>query len=104
MPSEKLVYEPNALLARKAYISSFEQYQDLYKQSIENPENFWNNIAKQFHWETPVERDNFLSYNFDISKGKIFVKWMEGASTNITYNLLDKNVKNGHGDRIAFYW
>nr|XP_012144047.1 PREDICTED: acetyl-coenzyme A synthetase isoform X2 [Megachile rotundata] len=29
---------------------------------------------------------------------------MEGASTNISFNLLDKNVKSGNGDKIAFYW
>ncbi|XP_053593848.1 acetyl-coenzyme A synthetase isoform X2 [Microplitis demolitor] len=29
---------------------------------------------------------------------------MEGASTNISFNLLDKNVKCGNGDKIAFYW
>ncbi|XP_003695296.1 acetyl-coenzyme A synthetase [Apis florea] len=29
---------------------------------------------------------------------------MEGASTNISYNLLDKNVKSGNGEKIAFYW
>jgi acyl-coenzyme A synthetase/AMP-(fatty) acid ligase len=29
---------------------------------------------------------------------------MEGATTNICYNLLDRNVKNGLGDKIAYYW
>lgn len=32
------------------------------------------------------------------------MKWMEGATTNISFNLLDKNVKSGNGDKIAFYW
>jgi len=51
-----------------------------------------------------VIEDKFFSYNFDLSKGDIFIKWMEGASTNISFNLLDKNVKSGNGDKIAFYW
>lgn len=62
------------------------------------------NVVKQFHWETNSDSKSFMSYNFDISKGPISIKWMEGASTNICYNLLDRNIKNGHGDKIAFYW
>lgn len=65
---------------------------------------FWGEIAKQFYWETSAIENKFFSYNFDLSKGDIFIKWMEGASTNISFNLLDKNVKSGNGDKIAFYW
>jgi len=32
------------------------------------------------------------------------VKWMEGAVTNISYNVLDRNVEKGLGDNVAFYW
>lgn len=73
-------------------------------RSIDNPEEFWGKIAQQFHWETPVKEGKFHSYNFDVTKGDVFVEWMEGASTNISFNLLDRNVKNGNGDKIAFYW
>lgn len=73
-------------------------------RSIKEPVQFWGEIAKGFYWETPATDDKFFSYNFDLSKGDIFIKWMEGASTNISFNLLDKNVKSGNGDKIAFYW
>uniref|UniRef100_A0A8C0E8I7 Acetyl-coenzyme A synthetase n=1 Tax=Bubo bubo TaxID=30461 RepID=A0A8C0E8I7_BUBBB len=47
----------------------------------------------------------FLKYNFDVTKGKIFIEWMKGATTNICYNLLDRNVNEKKlGDKIAFYW
>ncbi|KAH9519488.1 Acetyl-coenzyme A synthetase, cytoplasmic [Bulinus truncatus] len=36
--------------------------------------------------------------------GDIFIKWMEGAKTNISYNMLDRHVKNGLGNKVAFYW
>lgn len=105
MPSENAnIYLPDPKLAKAAYVSSLQQYAEMYKQSLENPAEFWGNIAKQFYWETPADPEKFFSYNFDISKGPIFIKWMEGASTNITYNLLDRNVKNGLGDKIAFHW
>ena len=45
-----------------------------------------------------------MQYNFDLSKGPIKIEWMMGAETNICYNALDKQVDNGHGDKVAFYW
>lgn len=76
----------------------------MYQKSIDKPDEFWGDIAKQFHWETPINYDKFHTFNFDITKGPIFTKWMDGATTNICYNLLDRNVRNGHGEKIAFYW
>nr|CAH7739874.1 unnamed protein product [Callosobruchus chinensis] len=104
MPSEKSVYPPHPAIAKSAHISSFAQYQEMYRKSIDRPEEFWGEIAKQFYWETPIDSDNFFKFNFDITKGPIFTKWFDGARTNISYNLLDLNVKKGHGDKIAFYW
>lgn len=104
MPADKGLYYPNPAISKNAYISSMEEYKKFYDESIENPEEFWSRVAKQFHWETPAEPKKFLQYNFDISKGPISIKWMEGASTNICYNLLDRNIRNGLGDNIAYYW
>lgn len=104
MPSEKSIYLPNPSLTREAYISSLEQYRKMYKHSLDNPEDFWSDIAKQFYWETPANVDRIFAYNFDVTKGPIYTKWMDGATTNISYNLLDRNVRNGHGDKVAFYW
>lgn len=99
---KKTVYEPTAAVVKKAYIKSMNHYNELYKKSIDDPEAFWGEIADQFYWETPYK--NFFSYNFDLKKGPVEIKWLEGATTNICYNLLDKNVKNCLGDKIAFYW
>jgi acetyl-CoA synthetase len=97
------VYNPTPYVAKNSYIDSMTKYKQSYSNSIENPADFWENISKQFHWETPV-KDKFYSYNFDLNKGPISIKWMEGATTNICYNLLDRNIRNGNGDKIAFYW
>uniref|UniRef100_A0A3B3XFK4 Acetyl-coenzyme A synthetase N-terminal domain-containing protein n=1 Tax=Poecilia mexicana TaxID=48701 RepID=A0A3B3XFK4_9TELE len=65
---------------------------------------FWGAIAKDFFWKTK-HTGCFLDYNFDVTKGEIFVKCMEGATTNICYNLLDRNVHERKlGDKIAFFW
>ena len=98
------IIAPNAEFSANAYVKDMDQYHELYNQSVESPEEFWGPIAKQFHWETPYDPESFLTYNFNINEGPISIKWMQGASTNISYNLLDRNVKNGHGDTVAFYW
>uniref|UniRef100_A0AAQ5XM59 Acetyl-coenzyme A synthetase, cytoplasmic n=1 Tax=Amphiprion ocellaris TaxID=80972 RepID=A0AAQ5XM59_AMPOC len=68
------------------------------------PAEFWGDIAKDFFWKTK-HTGQFLDYNFDVTKGEIFVKFMEGASTNICYNLLDRNVHEKKlGDKVAFFW
>lgn len=100
----ELVYKPNERISENAYVGSFEQYEELYKKSIDDPQLFWGEIAKQFHWESDANPDEFFTYNFDTRKGPIYTNWMNGASTNLSYNLLDRNVKNGMADQVAYYW
>lgn len=65
---------------------------------------FWGDIAKEFYWKTSCPGP-FLQYNFDVTKGKIFIEWMKGATTNICYNVLDRIVHEKKlGDKVAFYW
>lgn len=104
MPSEKSMYLPSTAIAQNAYVSSMEQYKLFYEESLQKPYEFWTQIAKQFHWETPADPRKFIDYNFDLNSGPIYIKWMQGASTNICYNLLDRNIRNGAGDTIAYYW
>ncbi|XP_010792445.1 acetyl-coenzyme A synthetase, cytoplasmic-like [Notothenia coriiceps] len=98
------VFHGSEELKKEAHIPSFEKYKELYLKSIENPDEFWGDIAKDFYWKTK-HSGPFLEYNFDVTKGEIFIKFMEGASTNICYNLLDRNVHERKlGDKVAFYW
>ncbi|XP_026276068.2 acetyl-coenzyme A synthetase-like [Frankliniella occidentalis] len=98
------VFAPNAKLSKNAFVSSMAQYEEMYKKSIDNPEEFWLPVYKQFHWETSYTPGKFLDYNFDMGKGPVQIKWLDGATTNICYNLLDRNVRCGNGDKIAYYW
>ncbi|XP_054130892.1 acetyl-coenzyme A synthetase, cytoplasmic [Melozone crissalis] len=105
LPGEKaVVYPPRPELLPAAHIPSLSHYQRLYQRSVEEPHEFWGDIAKEFYWKRPPT-GQFLKYNFDVTKGKIFIEWMKGATTNICYNVLDRNVNEKKlGDKIAFYW
>lgn len=80
-----------------------EQYKEMHRSSLQTPEEFWGKIAKEFYFEHGVT-GKFMDYNFDLTKGDIFIKWMEGARTNICYNCLDRHVLAGKGEKIAFHW
>lgn len=46
-----------------------------------------------------------MQYNFDMTQGNIYVKFMEGAKTNMCYNVVDRLVKERNlGDKVAYFW
>lgn len=95
-------YAPPAGLSANAHVKSLEEYKALYTKSIEQPEEFWGEILKTFHFETPYTE--FHSYNYDRTKGKVEINWFKGSKTNLCYNALDRHVLAGKGDQIAFFW
>ncbi|XP_030388801.1 acetyl-coenzyme A synthetase, cytoplasmic isoform X2 [Gopherus evgoodei] len=105
LPPERdgLFRAPQSLVL-EAHVPSLAAYRERYRRSVEEPDEFWDDIAKEFYWRNQ-HSGPFLKYNFDVTKGKIFIEWMKGATTNICYNLLDRNVNEKKlGDKIAFYW
>ncbi|MFT6981825.1 MAG: acetyl-CoA synthetase [Crocinitomicaceae bacterium] len=78
-------------------ITSYEQYQNDYQKSIENPTQFWEGIANTFTWKKKWE--NTLDWDFTTPD----VKWFEGGSLNITENMLDRHLEKS-GDKVAFHW
>ncbi|CAG2226426.1 ACSS1_2 [Mytilus edulis] len=97
------LFPPPDRLRNESHVKSMDDYKEMYKRSVEDPEGFWGDIAKQFYWVSPPT-GKFVDYNFDCRKGRISIKWMEGAKTNICYNAIDRHIKNGQGDKIAFFW
>ena len=53
---ENRVFPPPPEFAAKAHVKSLEEYEALYKQSIEDPEAFWGGVAKELHWFEPWTR------------------------------------------------
>ena len=78
-------------------ISSLEEYKSVYKQSIENPEEFWESQAETFVWRK--KWDKGLEWNFDGPD----IKWFQGGKLNITENCLDRHIEK-RGDQVAILW
>lgn len=78
-------------------ITSFKQYEEDYKKSVENPEQFWGEVAQNFQWRKPWYK--VLSWDFETPT----IKWFEGAKLNITENCLDRHLASS-GDKPAIIW
>ncbi|MBT8266632.1 MAG: acetate--CoA ligase [Bacteroidia bacterium] len=69
------------------HIKSLEEYFQVYRKSIRNPELFWEEIAEE-HFTWRKRWDEIFSYDFK----KPEVKWYEGAKLNITENCIDRHL------------
>ena len=93
---ENRIFPPPEEFSSKASIGSIEQYESMYKQSIEDPEAFWANVAKDLHWFKPW--DKVLEWNLP------WAKWFVGGKINLSYNCLDRHVFGGRSDKTALIW
>ena len=94
---EDRLFAPSAEFSAQAHIKTREQYDEMYKESIENPEKFWGDIAETFVWKKKWDRVR----NWDNAP---FARWFDGAKLNITENCLDRHVAEGRGDKTAILW
>ena len=72
----------------KYNISTKDQYDSIYRDSINDPESFWSDIAlRNFIWKSKWEK--VLEWDFNHAK----VEWFKGAKLNITENCLDRHLE-----------
>ncbi len=92
---ESKKFAPSKEFVDQAYIKSRAEYEKMWKQSVEDPETFWGNVAKELEWFKPWLKVN----REDFSKGQI--EWFIGGKTNMSYNCLDAQIAKGKGDKVA---
>jgi|GEM_PF-7872 len=78
-------------------IIPIETYHKLHRQTIENIEEFWANVAKELDWFKPWERV------LDVSNPP-FYKWFVGGRLNISYLAVDRHVKTWRKNKVAIIW
>ncbi len=78
-------------------IKSFEEYEDAYQRSVENPEEFWGDIARHFQWRK--KWDKVLEWNFVEPN----IKWFINGKLNITESCIDRHLET-LGEKPAFIW
>ena len=96
MNKEK-IYKPPQSILENSNISETE-FNKLYKQSLENPEEFWANQADLYlDWD---EQWTKVKEN-DIERGQII--WFKDGKLNASVNCIDRHLPE-NGNKVAFIW
>ena len=80
------------------HIKNLEEYFQVYRKSVREPENFWEEVAEE-HFTWRKKWNNVLSWDFN----KPEVKWFENAKLNITENCIDRYLFT-NADKTAIIW
>ena len=96
MSSEKIYPAP----ADDQALINADQYERLYRHSIEDPEGFWAEQArKRLDWIKPFTKVKDCSF----TEQDLHVRWFEDGTLNVSHNCLDRHL-DAHGDRTAIIW
>jgi acetyl-CoA synthetase len=93
---ENRVFPPPEEFSRKAHIKSLEEYEALYKRSIDDPEGFWADVARELHWFKPWTK----VLEWDLPSAK----WFVGGKMNLCYNCVDRHAMGARRDKMALIW
>ena len=101
MKESSHLFEPSASLSANAHVKNMEEYHAMYQRSIECPEDFWAEVAEDFHWYS--RWNEICSFNYDRRKGPISIEWFQGAKTNVCHNCIDRHLEI-RPDKTAIIW
>ncbi len=94
---ENRVFEPKEEFRENAHIKSFAEYEKIYAEAEADPEAFWAKIAEEnIHWFK--KWDTVLEWNLP------HAKWFVGATTNASYNCLDRHLNSWRRNKAAIIW
>ncbi len=94
---ETRIFNPIPEFMKTGHVTSIEQYKTMHKESIENPEKFWGEVAETLDWFKKWDK---VWESTDTFPGK----WFSGGKLNVSYNCIDRHIKNGRGDQVAIIW
>jgi acetyl-CoA synthetase len=97
--SEVKTYPVPAEFAAQANINA-EQYEAMYRRSVEDPAGFWGEQAETYltwfkKWDTVLD--------WSFGKDDLHINWFKGATLNVSYNCLDRHLET-RGDQVAIIW
>jgi acetyl-CoA synthetase len=101
MTDSKELVQPPASASVNAHLKNMDEYNAMYKKSIEDPEGFWSGVAEDFHWFS--KWDEVCGHNYDRRDGPISIEWFKGARTNVCYNCVDRHLET-RAEKTAIIW
>ncbi len=96
---EERHFPPSDDISSSAHIKGLKEYDELYAESVNDPEGFWGRMATEMlDWDTPWNR--VLEYDFD----KPEFKWFKGGRLNASYNCIDRHLNTDKKESVAILW
>jgi acetyl-CoA synthetase len=89
--------QPPAEIAARAHIGSLEQYREMYRRSLDDPEGFWREQAEILTWFHPPQQI------FDADFRQVDFSWYGGGRLNAAFNCVDRHLAT-RGDKTAILW
>ena len=93
---EQRKFECPQEFSQQAHIKNLEEYDRIYRESVEDPEKFWGRAARELHWFKPWTR--VLEWNAP------WAKWFVGGQINLSYNCLDRHIQTWRKNKAALVW
>ncbi|HKX46030.1 MAG TPA: acetate--CoA ligase [Planctomycetota bacterium] len=87
---------PEGFRAR-ARLSSLAEYERLHRRSLEDPEGFWGEVARELPWMAPFGR--VLDWS-----GAPFAKWFVGGKLNASAVCVDRHLAGPRRTKRALVW
>ena len=83
---------------KRAFIDK-DEYEKLYRKSVEKPDKFWGKEGKRLDWIKPYTRVKDTSFAYpDVS-----IRWFEDGTLNVAANCIDRHLKK-RGEQVAIIW
>ncbi len=96
---EERTFPPSEECSKGAYIGSMEEYERIYRRSVDDPEGFWAEMAeKELTWFK--KWDKVLEWDFE----KPEIKWFINGKLNVSYNCLDRFIDTPARNKAAIIW
>ncbi len=96
--------KPPTNFTEKANINSLESYQSLYKQSIEEPDSFWAEQAKEhLSWFSTWDQVSDNKWSTIGEKEEPYISYFKGATINASYNCIDRHLES-RANKTAIKW
>ncbi|MHB1390779.1 MAG: acetate--CoA ligase [Thermoleophilia bacterium] len=99
LSSERRTFPPPRRFSDRAHIGSMERYEELYQRSMNDPEEFWADMAEE-HLDWQRKWDKVLEYDFDVPQ----VAWFIGGQLNVSHNCLDRHLDGPRRHKAALVW
>ncbi len=96
---ENRLFPPPTEFADRAHVQSMEQYEAMYRRSVDAPEAFWGEAAEELEW--------FAKWTKVLEPGGASgsgAKWFVDGKLNLSHNCVDRHAMGARRDKVALLW